>query len=139
MDENNVGADETLLNVLRDTNLDHLVTKLCSELQLTRLEHFDHITDEELQSLAGLSIPAIRRLRSTIDEAKKSRKFNFKTLFGVGVKGKERSSLHNYSASSNKSNLNTSTTSNENGSAEYSTCLIAKEDIFLQVSATKQE
>jgi hypothetical protein len=54
------GADPALIEVLNETNLDSFQSKLCDELQLTRLEHFDDITNEELQILAGLALPAIR-------------------------------------------------------------------------------
>jgi hypothetical protein len=48
MDTENQPEDE-LLDVLIVTNLIGFQRKLCADLQLTRLEHFDHVQDEELQ------------------------------------------------------------------------------------------
>ncbi|VDK80868.1 unnamed protein product [Litomosoides sigmodontis] len=61
-------------DVLKETDLVNFKRKLCVELQLSRLEHFDHVTDDELKSYTGLSQPAIRRLRVAIAEKKKKSK-----------------------------------------------------------------
>lgn len=53
-------AQSQLDEVLRETDLLPFRTKLNDDLQLTRIEHFDNVTDTELQQLAGLSVPAIR-------------------------------------------------------------------------------
>lgn len=41
--------DEALLEVLNETDLMNFERKLAVELQMTRLEHFDHVTDDELK------------------------------------------------------------------------------------------
>ncbi|MCP9257256.1 Activated CDC42 kinase 1 [Dirofilaria immitis] len=56
---------------IKETDLVNFERKLCVELQLSRLEHFDHVTDDELKSYTGLSQPAIRRLRKDSHEATK--------------------------------------------------------------------
>ncbi|CAG9530327.1 unnamed protein product [Cercopithifilaria johnstoni] len=66
--------EEALQDVLKETDLINFKRKLCVELQLSRLEHFDHVTDDELKSYTGISQPAIRRLRVAIAKKKKSKK-----------------------------------------------------------------
>lgn len=41
-------VEEALLEVLNETDLSKFQAKLCIDLQLSRLEHFDHVTDDEL-------------------------------------------------------------------------------------------
>uniref|UniRef100_A0A0M3HGL6 non-specific protein-tyrosine kinase n=1 Tax=Ascaris lumbricoides TaxID=6252 RepID=A0A0M3HGL6_ASCLU len=72
--ESGVYIEEALLEVLKETDLISFQRKLCVELQLLRLEHFNHVTDDELKSYTGLSQPAIRRLRLAITEKKKKAK-----------------------------------------------------------------
>ncbi|KAF7634911.1 hypothetical protein Mgra_00005653 [Meloidogyne graminicola] len=74
--------DEALNEVFIDTDLISFQSLLVFDKQLTRLEHFYDVTDEELKSY-GLSEPAIRRLRHAI--VKKSKKQS-KALFGGGRK-----------------------------------------------------
>ncbi|VDM95045.1 unnamed protein product [Thelazia callipaeda] len=54
--EEGVYIEEALQDVLKETDLMNFKRKLCVELQLLRLEHFDHITDHELKyhALSGL-------------------------------------------------------------------------------------
>lgn len=46
--EGGVYIEEALQDVLKRTDLLNFERKLCVDLQLSRLEHFDHITDDEL-------------------------------------------------------------------------------------------
>lgn len=46
-----VYIEEALKDVLRETDLVNFERKLCVELQLSRLEHFDHVNDDELKVL----------------------------------------------------------------------------------------
>ncbi|KAI1727220.1 Protein kinase domain containing protein [Ditylenchus destructor] len=55
-----VEIEETLCEVLKETYLFSFETKLALEKQLTRLDHFNDVTDDELQSY-GLSNPVVRR------------------------------------------------------------------------------
>lgn len=49
--ESGVYIEEALLEVLKETDLISFQRKLCVELQLLRLEHFNHVTDDELKVL----------------------------------------------------------------------------------------
>ncbi|VDN39189.1 unnamed protein product, partial [Gongylonema pulchrum] len=44
-----VYIEEALLEVLKETDLINFERKLCIDLQLSRLQHFDHVTDDELK------------------------------------------------------------------------------------------
>ncbi|KAI1730351.1 protein tyrosine kinase domain-containing protein [Ditylenchus destructor] len=68
-----VEIEETLYEVFKETDLLSFQTKLALEKQLTRLDHFNDVTDDELQSY-GLSNPAVRRLRNAIEKRKKAAK-----------------------------------------------------------------
>ncbi|VDK72097.1 unnamed protein product [Onchocerca ochengi] len=81
-----VYIEEALQDVLKETDLVNFERKLCVELQLSRLEHFDHVTDEELKSYTGLSQPAIRRLRVAIAEKKKKSKKSKGIFSSIGKK-----------------------------------------------------
>ncbi|CAJ0571127.1 unnamed protein product, partial [Mesorhabditis spiculigera] len=62
--------DKALLEVLDAADLQGFRRQLCHELQLTKLEHFEHAKERDLQNV-GLSLPAIRRLREAIQEKKR--------------------------------------------------------------------
>ncbi|EFO16086.1 hypothetical protein LOAG_12423 [Loa loa] len=81
-----VYIEEALQDVLKETDLVNFERKLCVELQLSRLEHFDHVTDDELKSYTGLSQPAIRRLRVAIAEKKKKSKKSKGIFSSIGRK-----------------------------------------------------
>uniref|UniRef100_A0AAF5PJM2 non-specific protein-tyrosine kinase n=1 Tax=Wuchereria bancrofti TaxID=6293 RepID=A0AAF5PJM2_WUCBA len=81
-----VYIEEALQDVLKETDLVNFERKLCVELQLSRLEHFDHVTDDELKSYTGLSQPAIRRLRVAIAEKKKKSKKSKGIFSSIGKK-----------------------------------------------------
>uniref|UniRef100_A0A0R3RY40 non-specific protein-tyrosine kinase n=1 Tax=Elaeophora elaphi TaxID=1147741 RepID=A0A0R3RY40_9BILA len=74
-----VYIEEALQDVLKETDLVNFERKLCVELQLSRLEHFDH-------SYTGLSQPAIRRLRVAIAEKKKKNKKSRGIFSSIGRK-----------------------------------------------------
>uniref|UniRef100_A0A915PE56 non-specific protein-tyrosine kinase n=1 Tax=Setaria digitata TaxID=48799 RepID=A0A915PE56_9BILA len=84
--EESVYIEEALQDVLKETDLVNFERKLCVELQLSRLEHFDHVTDDELKSYTGLSQPAIRRLRVAIAEKKKKHKKSKGIFSSIGKK-----------------------------------------------------
>uniref|UniRef100_A0A915D8C8 Non-specific protein-tyrosine kinase n=1 Tax=Ditylenchus dipsaci TaxID=166011 RepID=A0A915D8C8_9BILA len=65
-----VDIEEALYEVFRETDLVSFQSKLAVEKQLTRLDHFQDVTDDELNSY-GLSAPAIRRLRNAIERRRK--------------------------------------------------------------------
>ncbi|KAK0406437.1 hypothetical protein QR680_018570 [Steinernema hermaphroditum] len=64
--------EEALLDVLRETDLLCYQKKLYVGLQLTRIEHFDHATDDDLIQLGGLAPPSARRLREALERKKKT-------------------------------------------------------------------
>ncbi|CAD5228232.1 unnamed protein product [Bursaphelenchus okinawaensis] len=72
-----VQIEQSLHEAFISTDLISFEHKLAVEKQLTRISHFDVVTDEELKSY-GLSAPAIRRLRLELDRRKKTAK----KLFG---------------------------------------------------------
>lgn len=47
--ERRVYIEEALRDVLNETDLTGFAKKLYIDLQLSRLDHFDHVTDEELK------------------------------------------------------------------------------------------
>lgn len=115
--------EETLLDVLKETDLMGFERKLCVELQLSRLEHFDHISDDELMSYAGLSLPAIRRLRQTIADKKKKTKKS-KGIFSTIARkeGREVAKVMVAAASA---------PTDTPASSQGSTCLINKDQVKL--------
>uniref|UniRef100_A0A915BWW5 non-specific protein-tyrosine kinase n=2 Tax=Parascaris univalens TaxID=6257 RepID=A0A915BWW5_PARUN len=121
--ESGVYIEEALLEVLRETDLINFQRKLCIELQLLRLEHFNHITDDELKSYTGLSQPAIRRLRSAITEKKKKSK-KAKGLFST-IGRKEAKEISKVMLTSNA--LPDPAVDTD----KPTTCLIAKDQIKL--------
>ncbi|KAI6173971.1 Non-specific protein-tyrosine kinase [Aphelenchoides besseyi] len=68
-----IQIEESLHDALKETDLLSFQHVLVAEKQLTKIEHFQHVTDDELQSY-GLSVPAVRRLRNALDRRKKSKK-----------------------------------------------------------------
>ncbi|KAI6191231.1 Non-specific protein-tyrosine kinase [Aphelenchoides bicaudatus] len=68
-----IQIEEALYVCLKEVDLLSFQHKLAVEKQLSKVEHFDHVTDEELTSY-GLSAPAVRRLRSALDRIKKGKK-----------------------------------------------------------------
>ncbi|VDM28504.1 unnamed protein product [Toxocara canis] len=121
--ESGIYIEEALLEVLKETDLLNFERKLCVELQLMRLEHFDHVTDDELKSYTGLSQPAIRRLRLAIAEKKKKAK-RLKGLFST-IGRKEGKDVSKVVLAPSTVSLTSPT--NDKGT----TCLIAKDQIKL--------
>uniref|UniRef100_A0A1I7RKU2 non-specific protein-tyrosine kinase n=1 Tax=Bursaphelenchus xylophilus TaxID=6326 RepID=A0A1I7RKU2_BURXY len=68
-----VQIEQSLHEAFIATDLISFEQKLAVEKQLTRISHFDVVTDDELKSY-GLSAPAIRRLRNELDRRKKAAK-----------------------------------------------------------------
>uniref|UniRef100_A0A915I0K5 non-specific protein-tyrosine kinase n=1 Tax=Romanomermis culicivorax TaxID=13658 RepID=A0A915I0K5_ROMCU len=104
--------DRSLLSdLLSEVDLSGFENILVEKLQITRLEHFEHVKESDLKSI-GLSQPAIRRL---LKHAKDKRS----TLRKTGVLDKLKSP-----------NLRSKDPSFQNDNCQ-STCLILKEEIKL--------
>lgn len=63
------GSSEWLQEVLEETGLQQFHSKLTNHLQLTKLSHFDYVSEEDLTQL-GLSRPAAKRLLDAIKKRK---------------------------------------------------------------------
>ncbi|VDN58447.1 unnamed protein product [Dracunculus medinensis] len=114
--------DEALLEVLNETDLMNFERKLAVELQMTRLEHFDHVTDDELKSYLNISQPAVRRLRQAIIEKKKKLKKSKGLFSTIGRKdGREASKIVS----------TTATALRDPPKVENNTCLISKDQVDL--------
>jgi len=61
---------QQLQSFLQKIQLNHFYEKIVEILHVTRVEHFEHVIDSDLQSI-GMSMPEIRRL---FDNLKKSKK-----------------------------------------------------------------
>uniref|UniRef100_A0A158R452 non-specific protein-tyrosine kinase n=1 Tax=Syphacia muris TaxID=451379 RepID=A0A158R452_9BILA len=121
-----VYIEEALLEVFNETDLVKFQAKLCVDLQLSRLEHFDHVTDDELH-LVGLSIPAIRRLRLAIADKKKKLKKSKGIFSTVGRKDGQNMTKIMLAADA----IPDAVPSTSKDTSSIATCLIAKEEIFL--------
>ncbi|CAD5121014.1 DgyrCDS9557 [Dimorphilus gyrociliatus] len=69
--------DEWLHQILDEIQLEQFFTPIKDELQVTRLEHFDFVKNEDLERI-GMSRPAIRRL---LDAVKRNKKPKLLSLF----------------------------------------------------------
>uniref|UniRef100_A0A1I8AMG2 non-specific protein-tyrosine kinase n=1 Tax=Steinernema glaseri TaxID=37863 RepID=A0A1I8AMG2_9BILA len=76
--------EEALLDVLRETELLCYHKKLYVGLQLSRIEHFDHATDDDLIQLGGLAPPSVRRLREALERKKKAFAKKKSSIFANG-------------------------------------------------------
>lgn len=105
-------GDHTIVDLLRETDLLRFQDELFNRLQITKIEHFDHVKESDLRAV-GLSQPAIRRLLKAAKERKTlSKKSGFLDKL-------------------NKKLENSPLGINEIWSVDSSTCLISKEDIKL--------
>ncbi|KAI6205856.1 Non-specific protein-tyrosine kinase [Aphelenchoides besseyi] len=116
-----VQIEESLHDALKETDLLSFQHVLVAEKQLTKIEHFQHVTDDELQSY-GLSVPAVRRLRNALDRRKKSKK---PKLFS---KPKPTRYIN---AECAPSTSNTQPAADNSTSTSTAPCLIARDDVTL--------
>ena len=56
---------EWLADLLRDVQLDQFYCRICEELQITRLAHFDYVHVDDLEKI-GIGKPGIRRLMEAV-------------------------------------------------------------------------
>ncbi len=120
------GEDVTwLLDILRSVQLEQFFARIRDQLQVTRLEHFEFVTAEDLEKV-GLARPAARRLLDLI--RRKRRKALMGRLLPAPLQQRlTGNTLKNKAKSSSSSSLVTNTTS----SAQSLTCLIHDKDITL--------
>ncbi|XP_017781945.1 PREDICTED: activated CDC42 kinase 1 isoform X2 [Nicrophorus vespilloides] len=60
---------EWLFELLQDVQLSQFVTPIRDDLQITRLDHFDYVKQEDLEKI-GISRPGIRRLLDAVKKRK---------------------------------------------------------------------
>ncbi|CAG7815131.1 unnamed protein product [Allacma fusca] len=123
-----------LLSVLKETQLEQFHIRLRDELQITRLEHFDHVEPDDLEKI-GMGRPGARRLLETVKKrrAKHKSKVNLidKLILGsvaAGSHGKlnsKSSSTHSGSNGVKKSDIKFESSSSS------ITCLINNKDLEL--------
>lgn len=138
MDNLNGYSDSDWLNdVLEEVGLQQFYPKLTNDLQLSKLSHFDFVSEEDLIKL-GLSKPAARRLLAAIKKRKsfvtalKNRIVNKLTpisssSLGSAVKNKHHHDLFIRSSSNANNNLN-----KQNSDIDRITCLINLQDIQIK-------
>ncbi|KAL9970405.1 hypothetical protein ACROYT_G022776 [Oculina patagonica] len=66
---------EKLKDLLKDIQLDQYYRQINGKLHITRLSHFDHVTEEDLDDL-GMAKPEQRRLFEALKKAKKKSLFS---------------------------------------------------------------
>lgn len=88
-------TSDWLNEVLEETGLEQFYTKLTNDLQLTKLSHFDFVSEEDLLQL-GMSKPAAKRLLAAIKKRKS---------FVIALKNKIVNKLTPYSSATSSNNL----------------------------------
>ena len=66
---------ERVKDLLKDIQLDQFYRQIHGKLHITRLTHFDHVTEEDLDDL-GMAKPEQRRLLEALKKAKKKSLFS---------------------------------------------------------------
>lgn len=66
---------ERVKDLLKDIQLDQFYRQIHGKLHITRLSHFDHVTEEDLDDL-GMAKPEQRRLFEALKKAKKKSLFS---------------------------------------------------------------
>lgn len=66
---------EKVKDLLKDIQLDQYYRQIHGKLHITRLSHFDHVTEEDLDDL-GMAKPEQRRLFEALKKAKKKSLFS---------------------------------------------------------------
>ena len=67
--------EEKVRELLKDIQLDQFYRQINGKLHITRLSHFDHVTEEDLDDL-GMAKPEQRRLFEALKKAKKKSLFS---------------------------------------------------------------
>ncbi|CAL8110546.1 unnamed protein product [Orchesella dallaii] len=62
-------GSEWLIQILKDTQLEHFFVRIRDELQVTRMTHFDFVTLEDLENI-GMGKPGARRLLEAVKKRK---------------------------------------------------------------------
>ncbi|KAL3269984.1 hypothetical protein HHI36_009040 [Cryptolaemus montrouzieri] len=110
---------EWLKEVLADTQLIQFLISIRDDLQITRLEHFDYVTTEDLENI-GLSKPGARRL---IEAVKKRR-----------ASQKKRNLINKLIPVNSKANVNKKNLQEEKvADSDFTSCLIEESKITLSV------
>lgn len=69
MSERDEGGIEWLAELLQDVQLEQFFSRLRDDLQVTRLQHFDHVEPGDLEKI-GMGKPAVRRLLEAVKKRK---------------------------------------------------------------------
>ncbi|XP_034242413.1 activated CDC42 kinase 1 isoform X2 [Thrips palmi] len=69
MSERDDGGIEWLAELLQDVQLEQFFSRLRDDLQVTRLQHFDHVEPGDLEKI-GMGKPAVRRLLEAVKKRK---------------------------------------------------------------------
>ena len=75
MDKMDAIEQEKVKDLLRDIQLDQFYRQIHGKLHVTRLSHFEHVTEEDLDDL-GMAKPEQRRLFEALKKAKKKSLFS---------------------------------------------------------------
>ena len=75
MDKEDTTELEKVKDLLRDNQLDQFYRQIHGKLHITRLSHFDHVTEEDLDDL-GMAKPEQRRLFEAVKKATKKSLFS---------------------------------------------------------------
>ncbi|XP_050523839.1 activated CDC42 kinase 1 [Daktulosphaira vitifoliae] len=111
---------EWLQKLLSDVQLEHFITRITDELQITRLSHFEYVKPEDLENI-GISKPAARRLLEAVKKRKSAERRNkILSLLG-GTQANKQST----------GTLKKNTTNQSFGQALSLTCLILEKDLRL--------
>lgn len=70
-----IAEEEKVKDLLKDIQLDQFYRQIHGKLHITRLSHFDHVTEEDLDDL-GMAKPEQRRLFEALKKAKKKSLFS---------------------------------------------------------------
>lgn len=75
MDKSDLTEQEKVKELLKEIQLDQFYRQIHGKLHITRLSHFDHVTEEDLDDL-GMAKPEQRRLFEALKKAKKKSLFS---------------------------------------------------------------
>ncbi|XP_048581011.1 uncharacterized protein LOC5520002 isoform X2 [Nematostella vectensis] len=109
--------EEKILDILRGVQLDQFHRQIVDRLHVTRVNHFDHVTEEDLDGL-GMAKPAQRRLFEAIKKGKR------RNLFGSFRRKKSKNKLLPEPSSYPKSPITTP-------AGPCLTCLITESSLVL--------
>jgi len=75
MDKSDLTEQEKVKELLKEIQLDQFYRQIHGKLHITRLSHFDHVTEEDLDDL-GMAKPEQRRLFEALKKSKKKSLFS---------------------------------------------------------------